>query len=319
MRATDHQSVERPAGGDRVASSNDTHPTAAFVRLALSYWRDATSLRRAWFLTGAVAATLALTLAVNYAFNVWNRIFFDAVGQKDLGAVWQALVWFPPIVVSGAGLAALMIWLRQTWQLSWRTFLTAKLLGSWLGEQRYYRLSLARSDIGNIEHRIAEDVRQSVEPAVDLSVGLAWSVTNALMFLGVLVVVGGSVEIFHITMPGYIAIAAVAYALIVTGGVSWVGRRLASAFANRNETEAQFRYELTRIRENAESIAFLRGDAKELSSATSTFQKLRRAWKEVIRQNRNVTLITNANAYVAPVVPAVLAAPKYVSDRKSVV
>lgn len=274
-------------------------------------------MRRAWGLTASIALTLGLTLCVNYAYNVWNRVFFDAVGQKDATAMWQSLIWLPPVVIIGAGLAALMIWLRQTLQLSWRTFLTAKLLGLWLGEQRYYRLSLAQSAIGNVEHRIAEDVRQSIEPAVDLSVGLAWSITNALMFLGVLIAVGGSATVYGVTIPGYVAIAAVVYAAAVTGGVAWIGRKLANAFAARNESEAQFRYELTRIRENAESIAFLRGDAKELSNATTTFQALRQAWKDVIRQNSNVTWITNGNSFLAPVVPAVLAAPKFITGDLS--
>lgn len=288
----------------------------SFASFASRFWRGAQA-RQAWLLTIGIIVLMAGTLGVNLALNYWNRTFFDALERRDAPALWTALYWLPAIILSGAALAAIMMRVRMTLQLRWRAFISSEILGLWLGEQRYYRLGLSARKLGNPEHRIAEDIRQATEPVIELSTGLGWSISNAIAFLGVLVFVGGSYTIGGITIPGYMAVGAVIYAVIVLSATLYIGRPLTERIGAKNEAEAQFRYEMIRVRENAESIAFLQGDAKEESQIRERLAAVIERWMAVIRSQSNLQWILNGHTFLAAIVPALLAAPKYLSGDMS--
>ncbi|MGL4495699.1 MAG: ABC transporter ATP-binding protein/permease, partial [Beijerinckiaceae bacterium] len=269
--------------------------------------------RRAWILTFAVIALMLATLGINLALNYWNRAFFDALEKRSAAGLWSALYLLPAIIIAGAALAALTMRTRMTLQLRWREFVTADMLARWLGEQRYYRLGLAAHKLGNPEHRIAEDIRLATEPVVELATGLGWSASNAIAFLGILVVVGGSYTIGGITVPGYLALGALIYAGIILTATIIIGSPLTSRIADKNESEAQFRYEMIRVRENAESIAFLQGDEKEQANIREKLSAVAANWLHVIRAQSNLQWVLNAHTFLAGIVPALLAAPKYLN------
>lgn len=293
----------------------DTGPVLRpFLAFAVQYWRGRRR-REAWLLLSGIVITLVATLGANFAYNYWNRAFFDRIGAKDLAGMWQALVWLPIILGCGTALAVATSWMKQTLQAKWRADLSSRLLSLWLGNQRYYRIAMDPAAIRNVEHRIVADVRQSTEMSIELSVGFFWATTNALMFLGILLAVGGSLAIGGIAVPGYMALVAIAYACIVTGSTAWVGRRLSGAAAERQEREAELQYDLTRVRENSESIAFMRGDAREFALGRRRLAGLVTAYSRLVRENCSVSWITNTNSFLAPVIPAVLAAPKFMSGE----
>jgi putative ATP-binding cassette transporter len=286
----------------------------AFYRFASAYWLG-DKRRIAWLLTIGIAGIMAVTLLVNLGLNYWNRWFFDALEKRDGARLWSVLLWLPLLIGAGAALAVLMVRLRMALQVRWRADVTSRMLRLWLGDQRYYRLALADRKLDNVEYRIAEDVRLSTEPAVDLAVGFLWSLTSALTFIGVLFTVGGSISVGGVSIPGYLAISAVLYAAIVGAVTIYIGQPLAGLVAAKNETEAQFRYELTRVRENAESIALMHGDAREQSQTTGRLDGIVAAWLDVIRQHGRLTFVLNSNSFLAPIVPALLATPKYLSGE----
>ncbi len=287
---------------------------AAFLKFAMSYWGGETR-RAAWLLTISIAVIMAATLAVNLGFNYWNRWFFDALEKKDGNRLWSVLIWLPFLIIVGAGLALIMMRARMTLQVRWRSYVTGLMLRLWLGDQRYYRLALADRSLDNAEHRLSEDVRLSTDPLVELAVGFAWSLSSALAFIGILLTVGGSMQILGVTVPGYLAISAVAYAAIVGLVMIAMGRPLSGGIAGKNETEAQFRYELTRVRENAESIALMHGDAREQAQISGRLDGVVDAWLEVIKHHARLSSILNGNSYLAPIVPTLLAAPKYLAGE----
>lgn len=310
-------SIQDPNGPREAATTDQTIGSVGqFLMFALEYWRG-DHRRTAWLLTGAVLAIMAATLAVNLGLNAWNRWFYDALEKREVAVLWTAALWLLPLIVAGAGFAVLMVRARMALQVRWRAFVASEFLRLWLGEQRYYRLALADRSLDNAEHRIAEDVRLATEPVVELSVGFLWSLASALAFTGVLISVGGSLTVGGLWIPGYMALGAVAYATIVCGTTVFVGRPLSQLVAAKNETEAQLRYELTRVRENAESIALMHGDSREQAQTEQRLSDVVSGWLAVIRQQGHLTWILNGNAFLAPVVPALLAAPKYMSSELS--
>ncbi len=152
-------------------------------------------------------------------------------------------------------------------QRSWRLWLTNTVVDYWLANGRYFQLNLIRGDHGNPEYRIAEDLRVGTDAPVDFAAGLLQAVLSALTFIVVLWTIGGALTIplggREITIPGFLVIGAVVYAVIASGSMVIIGRRFVSAAEAKNQSEAEYRYVLTRLRENGESIALLGGEDEE--------------------------------------------------------
>jgi putative ATP-binding cassette transporter len=288
------------------------------VRRTSGFWTGE-GRKRAWLLTGTALLLVLANLAVNVGINRWNKWFFDALEHKDWAAVWPLIGTIVVLVVAGAAFAVAMVRCRMTLQLAWREWVTGRLLERWLSDQRYYRLAVTDEEQFNPEYRIADDVRLATEPVIDFAIGLINAVLAALTFVGILFWVGGSIAVpiggTTLWIPGYIAIAAVIYAALVSGSTYLIGNPLVGHVAAKNESEAQLRYELTRVRENAESIALIKGADDERKHLTETFSDLVSRWRNVIAQNSHLTWLLNSNTFFSPIFPVLLATPKYLSGE----
>jgi putative ATP-binding cassette transporter len=289
-----------------------------FFALALGWWSGATA-RRAWFLSIALTSVLVINVGINFAVNTWNRLFFDALENSETNTVLWAVVVFIGLVFFAAAAGVAIVVTRETLQVRWREWLIGAMLDRWMGGQRYYRMGLARTEPANPEYRIADDTRMATEPIVDFAIGLITSVVSALTFVGVLWYVGGALTIHvgeaTVALPGYMVLAAIFYGVVVSGAMLWIGRKLPGAVARRNEGEAKLRFELTRLRENSESVALIRGEADERRALASTYADLVTRWLGVVRRHGHITWLTNSNGVFIPVLPLLLAAPKYLSGE----
>ncbi len=287
-----------------------------FLQFAAGFWRGE-ERRAAWTWTVLAFILIFATLAVSIGLNNWNRWFFDSLEKKQGGSLMQALGVFALLIAAGATCAALTVKCRMTLQVRWRAWVTQQLTGRWLDGQRYYRLAITDDKGLNPEFRLADEVRLATEPVVDFVIGFSLAVSSAIAFVGILIAVGGSITVpvlgQSITIPGYLAVAAIVYAFLVSLLTFTIGDPMVGAVEAKNEAEAQFRYELNRVRENAESIAMTKGDADEKKRLSATFEKTLNSWLEVIKQNARLTLLLNSNAFFAPVVPLLLATPKYLA------
>lgn len=280
------------------------------------WWSGATA-RQAWGLTAALAALVLLNIGVNLAVNTWNRFFFDALEKRDGGTILTAVCLFGGLVAVVAGVGVLIVMTRETLQVRWRQWLVGHLTGLWLGRQRYYRLGLAGIEPSNPEHRIAEESRLSTEPVVDFAIGLLNALLTVVAFVGILWTVGGSLSVGGVTIPAYMMLAAMAYGALVSTLTVRVGRPLVPAAAAKNDAEARFRYELTRLRENAESVALVRGERDEGRVLAASYAELVGRWLRVVGLHGRLTWITNGSGALVPVIPVLLAAPKYLSGELS--
>jgi len=285
-----------------------------FLDHALGFWKSEQK-SAAWLLTAGALALVLANLAVNIGINAWNRWFFDALERKDASTLFLAVVLIVGLIAAGATFAVAMVRCRMTLQVRWRQWLTGDLLARWLSDQRYYRLAVSDEEQMNPEYRIAEDMRLASEPVVEFAIGFLNATLAAIAFVGILFWVGGSISIplggATVWVPGYIAIAAVLYAGAVTAFTYFIGKPLVDRVASKNEGEAQFRYELTRVRENSESIALIKGADDERKQLNETFGKLVNRWLAVIRQHGHLTWMINSNSFFSPILPVLLAAPKY--------
>jgi putative ATP-binding cassette transporter len=296
---------------------------AAQRRLTNHFWHKAGGFwgrdgdRRAWILTGALAFILLTYLYTTYRMNVWNRDIFDALEKKDAEALGlQALIFVPIMAVTVLFYGA-SVYVRMTLQRLWRQWLTNHTLDRWLAKGHYYHLNLIKGEHENPEYRIGQDTRVATESPVDFAYMIISAVLSALTFVVVLWVVGGALDIQfggnRIYIPGYLVIAAVVYSMVATGSMALIGRRFVRETEDQNQREAEFRYALTRLRENGESIALLGGEKEERAELTRALSRVLESWRRILRQYLRTTFVSSATGAIAAAVPILLCAPKYLN------
>jgi putative ATP-binding cassette transporter len=289
---------------------------ATFWETALGFWRTGWT---AWVLTGAILAITLVNLFVQYRINVWNRNLFDALERRDSHEVFTQALIFLPLTVANVSLAVMAIYTRMSTQQRWRRWLNARVLDRWITSGRYYQLGFVSGDHANPEHRIAEDLRVSVDAPVDFAIGLLNAALSAVTFIGVLWFIGGSLTVpgTDIAIPGFLVLAAVAYAVVASGAMTAIGRSFVGISERKNQAEAEYRYALTRVRENCESIALLGGEAEERAGLDKAFRTVMRRWSQYTRQFLGTTVVSQTSQTFVPVVPLILCAPKYLTGAMS--
>lgn len=287
-----------------------------FFALVGGYWRGATRARARW-LTIALVVSVLVNIALQYALNLWNKSFFDAIGVKDLDKVSHAVGLF--VVLAGLIIAAAAIqtFFRMTMAATWRRWLTDYLAGEWLRDRQFYKLHIAAPEVDSPEFRMTDDVRQAIDPLVDFAIGILNAVLMASVFAVVLFQVGGGITVLGLSVPGYFVLAAAVYGVLASLVTFMIGKPLVQSTEQKNAAEAKSRFELVRIRENAESIAMIDGAEDEKANIQHTLREVLARWRVVIRQQSFVTLIIQGNAVLSPVIPLLIGAPKYLAGDLS--
>ena len=121
----------------------------------------------------------------------------------------------------------------------------------------------------------------------------------------------------EITIPGFLVIAAVAYAVLASGSMVFIGRRFITVSESKNQSEAELRYVLTRLSENGESIAVLGGEDEERDAVDKSLTKVLRRWRDICFQTMRTTIVSQTSSYIAPVLPIILCAPKFLDGAMS--
>ncbi len=295
-------------------------PTPSFAAVALPFW-TAEARVTAWRLTLTVAVLVVANVAGLYAVNLWNKAFFDALEHRMVDAIGPLVAIFVGLVAAGGLVNLVLARQRIGLQAEWRRWLTHALVRRWLDDRTYYKLEVASGDFDNPEARLSEDLKQSLAPIVDMAVGLFNALLAAATFIGVLAMVGGTLEIpisgVAQSVPfGFVALAALYAAAMST--LTWViGRPLIAAVEATNAAEASLRFELTRVRESAESIALVQGEEEEKRRLGDTIADLAATIWGIARNHGRITALINVNAVLLPVVPLLFGAPKYMSGGMS--
>ncbi len=289
---------------------------ARFWEAALGFWRKGSG-STAWLLTLTVFAIVLVDLGVHYRLNVWHRAMFDALDKRDgSGVMYQSMLYFPLILASVCvGIAT--TYAKMTLQRRWRHWLNAHVLNQWLTIGRYYQLNLIPGDHSNPEHRVAEDLRLSVDAPVEFAIGASSAVLSAITFIGVLWFIGGEIAIpvgsLSLRIPGFLVIAAFIYAVLASGAMVSIARGFVVVAENKNEAEAEYRYALTRLRENGESIAMLGGENEERAGLDAAFTTVYERWRELMMQYIRTSIVSQTSSGLAPIIPILLCAPKYIN------
>ncbi len=275
----------------------------------------------AWVFTLGLLTMIGINVAIQYGVNVWNRGIFDAIEKRDASTVYSLASIFPFLVLGSVFIVTAQVYVRMRIQRRWRSWLTKVLVGRWIANGRYYQLNLIEGDHKNPEARLSEDMRIATEAPVDFVSGVIAAFVSASTFIVVLWTIGGALTLsiggIWVTIPGFLVIAAIIYAAITSTAIAFIARNFVKVSEVKNQVEAEYRYTLTRVRENGESIALLGGEEEERNDLDKRFGNVRRQWRLMAQQYMRTTVVSNGSMLIAPVVPLLLCAPKFLDGSMS--
>jgi putative ATP-binding cassette transporter len=269
-----------------------------FWTIAKTYWQGDEKWQARGLLSLVVLLLLAYT-GLSVVLNNKRGVLISALSAKDEPRFWETVIIFIGVLVLYAPLLAGYRYLRDRLSLQWRRWLTNRFLDNYFRDRAYYTLNTSNADIDNPDQRIAEDVRSFTQESLTFLLVLVESVLSVIAFSGVL---------WGISRP--LVFFLLLYALVGTLVTTVVfGKPLVRLNFEQLKKEADFRFSLVRIRENAEAIAFYRGEDQESNQIKHRFLEVFDNVKRLLIWELNLNVLTNAYEFIPFILPALVVAP----------
>jgi putative ATP-binding cassette transporter len=303
----------------------------AFARqagaLSMPYFRS----EEKWKARALLAAIVVLNLAAVYMLvliNDWNRLFYDALQNKQQDVFWTQLGRFTWIAFAYIIIAVYKFYLTQLLELRWRAWLTGHYTTRWLANHAFYRMELARftqpegatgkgTSPDNPDQRIQEDLNLFTSYSVSLSMGLLNALVTLASFVGILWGLSGAFDFkfngASYEIPGFMVWMAVLYCVVGSVLTHYIGRPLIPLNFQQQRVEADFRHHMVRVREYSESIALDKGEAVERNQLDGRFGQVIGNYLRLLTAQKRLTWFTNGFGQAAVVFPFIVAAPRFFS------
>ncbi len=278
-----------------------------------------------WSACGLLVLIVALNLAmvgITVVFSFWSRDFYNSLQERD----WDAFIalmltvrrtadsimpGYVLLVFFYVSISAYQQYLQRALQVRWRQWTTDKLLQNWLTDQAYYRMSLTDQGTDNPDQRIAEDLRLYADYTLTLGLDFLRNIITLVSFIGILWSLSGPLSVFGMNIPGYMVWVCGIFSALGTWLAHVVGRKLVPLYFEKQRVEADYRFALVRLRENAEGVAFYHGEHDERAGLSQRFAALARNWWAVARREKNLNFFTFGYERAGIVFPYLVAAPQF--------
>ena len=298
---------------------NNIRSTLATVwRIAAPYFRSEDKLAGRLLLAAVISIELSLVL-INVLLNQWNNRFYNALQEKNWEGFVTEIAIFSVLATFYIGLSVYQLYLNQWLQIRWRRYMTSHYLGEWLHSANHYRMQLRGDAADNPDQRITDDVKLFVEQTLNIGVGLLSSIVTLASFVVILWGLSATAPL-HILgaefeIPGYLVWGALIYAIFGTALTQWIGSPLVNLDFQQQRFEADFRFNLVRVRENSEQIALLQGESAERQRLSERFGRVVGNWYMIMRRTKRLTAFTSSYAQAAVIFPYILVAPAYFANK----
>jgi vitamin B12/bleomycin/antimicrobial peptide transport system ATP-binding/permease protein len=287
---------------------------AIIWRLARPYFFSEDRLAGRILLAAVIAIELSI-VAINVMLNQWNNRFYTALQERNWdNFVWE-LLFFCALAATYIVLAVYQLYLNQWLQIRWRRWMTQQYLDRWLAGANHYRMQLLGDAADNPDQRIAEDINMFIERTLSLTVGLLSAIVSLFSFVVILWTLSAAAPLHlfgaSLAIPGYLVWAALLYAVVGTTLTHLIGWPLVSLNFRQQRFEADFRFNLVRVRENSEQIALLGGETAEEERLLDRFGYVVGNFLLIMKRTKQLTFLTSGYAQVSTVFPFIVISPAY--------
>ncbi len=261
----------------------------ALWRLASPYFRSEDRWAGLLLLTAIIGIELG-NVTITVLVNQWNNRFYTAIQDRAWDLFVSELLYFCGLAAVFIVLTVYQLYLNQWLQIRWRRFMTERYLEHWLEAGNHYRMQLMGDAADNPDQRISEDIRLFIEKTLEIGIGLLSSTVTLGSFVVILWNLSAHAPL-HLfggvwAIPGDLVWAALIYAVLGTLAAHLIGRPLISLNFNQQRFEADFRFDLVRVRENAEQIALLRGGSAERNRLLARFGAVTGNWYAIMSRQK---------------------------------
>jgi putative ATP-binding cassette transporter len=230
----------------------------------------------------------------------------SSLSAKSAERFQQTILIFLGILVIYVPLFASFNYSQQKLGIFWRRWLTHSFLKNYFTDRAFYNIGNFSDKIDNPDQRISEDIKSFTQDSLRFLL---------IFVVSLLQIAGFSTQLWAISpmLVLFLSVYAIAGTMITIGVF---GKKLVKVNFDQLKKEANFRFGLVRIRENAESVAFYQGEAQESSKLKLLFHEvfnnfnLLILWQEIF-----LGLFTNAYEFIPFILPAVVVAPSVLSGE----
>jgi len=276
------------------------------IRLAKPYWSSDEKKKAAWLLVLLIVLLVAYT-ETDVLFNQQSGEFTSALAARDGRRFWTSILAFFGLLVIGVPIDVYYYYVRDNLALNWRRWLTDSFLGRYLNDRRYYHL-LSKPEIDNPDQRISDDIDSFTRQSLTLVLVFANGLLQLAAFGWVLWSISTNLVLFLFLYAG----------VITTFTFGIFGEKMVSLHFTQRWREADFRFSLVRLRENAEAIALYHGERHEKQHLQQVFTRLFANATQVIRWSKRLNFVYYGNSYLTMVLPALIIAPRVLSGELEV-
>ncbi|KAG5000366.1 hypothetical protein JHK82_021518 [Glycine max] len=273
-----------------------------FWKVAAPYWTSDDKGPARLQLAGVFALTLATT-GISVGFNFLGRDFFNSLANKDQEQFTKQLLYYLGAFAGGIPIFVLRDYARETLSLRWRSWMTRYYIDRYLKNQTFYKIQ-SQSIIDNPDQRIVDDLSSFTGTSLAFSLTLFNAAVDLISFSNIL---------YGIYPPLFVVL--IVYSIGGTAISVFLGRGLVNLNFLQEKKEADFRYGLVRVRENAESIAFYSGEESEMQLLLQRFKSAFENLTQLLIASRNLDFFTSGYRYLIQVLPAAVVAPLYFSGK----
>jgi len=298
---------------------NNIRSTLATVwRIAVPYFNSEDK----WAGRGLLAAVIAIELALvgnDVLINLWRARFYNALQDKDWDAFVREMLVFCALAAVLVALQVYQLYLNQWLQIRWRNWITSKYLTEWMHNANHYRMQMQGDAADNPDQRMSDDAKLFVNQTLAIGLGLLSAVVSLASFVVILwgLSAAAPLALFgaDFSIPGYLVWAALIYAIFGTALTQWIGSPLVNLNFGQQRLEADFRFNLVRVRENSEQIALLKGEPAERERLLQRFSRVIANWYDIMSRTKRLTAFTQSYGQAAVVIPYALISPAYFANK----
>lgn len=288
---------------------------ATVLRISLPYFRS-TEMWVALGLLGVVIGLRLFNVWLDVKFNYWNNDFYTALQKKDWSTfAYQMFVVFSWIAALSIITTVYQIYFSQWLQIRWRNWMTHRYLNGWMSGGTHYRMRLAGNPADNPDQRISEDTDRFTDGVLSIGVALLGQVVTLATFIVILWSLSSTAPLIlfgqSYAIPGYLVWLALGYAILGTTLTHWIGKPLVALNFQQQRYEADFRFALVRLRENAEEVALLKGEPAERVQLYDRFGSVLSNFYQIMTRTKKLTFLTAGYNQLAVIFPFILISPLY--------
>ena len=292
--------------------------TLAIVwRIASPYFRSEDRWPGRILLAAVIGLELSV-VALTVLLNSWNNVFYNALQDRNWAVFVHQLGYFCVLATFWVLVNVYQLYLNQWLQIRWRRWLTRVYLGHWLTDANHYRMQLLGDAADNPDQRIAEDVSQFITLTLGIGLQLLNACVTIASFTAILWALSAEAPLHlfgvAVSIPGYLLWAALIYAVIGTLFTHLIGRPLIALNFQQQRYEADFRFNLVRVRENSEQIALLEGEPAERDRLLMRFGNVVTNWLAIMSRQKKLTFFTASYNQAAVVFPFIMGSPAYFAN-----